>query len=80
MSEPITRTILERFDVPDSRYETVVMLVEMAPQVIRGCTPTRASMPRICWKAALRCSNAGSRTDRSVPVKAGTFRPVRCTR
>lgn len=36
MPEPITRTILERFDVPDSSYETVVMLVEMAPQVNSG--------------------------------------------
>jgi len=36
MPEPITRTILERFDVPDSDYETVVMLVEMAPQVNSG--------------------------------------------
>src|SRR5439155_10080661 len=36
MPEPITRTILERFDVPDSNYETVIMLVEMAPQVNTG--------------------------------------------
>jgi quercetin dioxygenase-like cupin family protein len=36
MPEPITRTIFERFDVPDSRYETVVMLVEMAAQVNSG--------------------------------------------
>lgn len=36
MPEPITRTILERFDVPNSSYETVVMLVEMAPQVNSG--------------------------------------------
>lgn len=36
MREPITRTVLERFDVPDSDYETVVMLVEMAPQVNSG--------------------------------------------
>lgn len=36
MPEQITRTILERFDVPDSAYETVVMLVEMAPQVNSG--------------------------------------------
>lgn len=33
MPEPIKRTILERFDVPDSSYETVIMLVEVAPQV-----------------------------------------------
>jgi quercetin dioxygenase-like cupin family protein len=36
MAEPITRTIMERFDVPDSRYETVVMLVEMAAQINSG--------------------------------------------
>ena len=36
MPEPITRTILERFDVPHSGYETVVMLVEMAPGVNSG--------------------------------------------
>lgn len=36
MREPITRTILERFDVPDGSYETVVMLVEMEPQVNSG--------------------------------------------
>ena len=36
MPEPITRTIMERFDVPDSAYETVVMLVEMAPHVNSG--------------------------------------------
>ena len=36
MPEPITRTMMERFDVPDSSYETVVMLVEMAPQVNSG--------------------------------------------
>ena len=36
MPEPITRTILERFDVPDSGYETVVMLVEMDPDIHSG--------------------------------------------
>src|SRR6266403_3099867 len=36
MPEPITRTILETFDVPDSKYETVIMLVELAPQVNTG--------------------------------------------
>jgi quercetin dioxygenase-like cupin family protein len=36
MPEPITRTILERFDVPDSGYETVIMLVEMEPHVNSG--------------------------------------------
>jgi len=36
MPEPITRTILERFDVPDSNYETVIMHVEVMPQVNTG--------------------------------------------
>jgi len=36
MPEPITRTILEKFDVPDGRYETVIMHVEIAPQVNSG--------------------------------------------
>ena len=36
MPEPITRTILETFDVPNSNYETVIMLVELAPQVNTG--------------------------------------------
>jgi len=36
MPEPITRTIMETFDVPDSGYETVMMLVEMAPHVNSG--------------------------------------------
>ena len=36
MSEPITRKVLQRFDVQDSKYETVIMLVEMAPHVNSG--------------------------------------------
>jgi quercetin dioxygenase-like cupin family protein len=36
MAEPITRTILERFDVPDSNFETVIMHVEVAPQMNTG--------------------------------------------
>jgi quercetin dioxygenase-like cupin family protein len=36
MQEPITRTILEKFDVPDSGYEAVMMVVEMAPHVYSG--------------------------------------------
>ena len=29
MPEPIQRTILERFDVPDSNYETVICLSKL---------------------------------------------------
>jgi hypothetical protein len=33
---PIKRTNLERFDVPQGDYETVIMLVEVPPQVNSG--------------------------------------------
>jgi quercetin dioxygenase-like cupin family protein len=36
MAEPMKRTILERFDVPDSNYETVIMHVEIAPLANTG--------------------------------------------
>jgi len=36
MTEPMKRTILERFDVPDSNYETVIMHVEVAAQANTG--------------------------------------------
>ena len=36
MAEPMKRTILERFDVPDSHYETVIMHVEIAPLANTG--------------------------------------------
>jgi len=36
MPEPVTRTILEKFDVPNSKYETVILLVELAPNVNTG--------------------------------------------
>jgi quercetin dioxygenase-like cupin family protein len=36
MATSIKRTIMERFDVPDSHYETVMMLVELPPQMNTG--------------------------------------------
>lgn len=36
MTEPMKRTILERFDVPDSNYETVIMHVEVAARANIG--------------------------------------------
>ena len=36
MPDPIKRAILERFDVPESKYETVIMHVEIAPHVNTG--------------------------------------------
>ena len=36
MPEPITRTLMQKFDIPNSVYETVIMVVEMAPQVNSG--------------------------------------------
>jgi quercetin dioxygenase-like cupin family protein len=36
MPESITRTVLQRFDVPDGSYETIIMLVEMQPTFSPG--------------------------------------------
>src|SRR5437868_7205621 len=36
LPEPITRTLMQKFDVPNSAYETVIMVAEMAPQVNSG--------------------------------------------
>ena len=36
MTEPMTRTILEKFDVPEGRYETVIMHVAIAPGANSG--------------------------------------------
>jgi quercetin dioxygenase-like cupin family protein len=36
VAEPMKRTILERFDVPESNYETVMMHVEIAAQINTG--------------------------------------------
>ena len=43
MTEPMKRTILERFEVPDSNYETVMMFVEIAPAVNSGLHTHRAA-------------------------------------
>ena len=45
MADPMKRTILERFDVPDSNYETVIMHVEIAPLANTGLHTL------ICWMA-----------------------------
>jgi quercetin dioxygenase-like cupin family protein len=36
MTEQMKRTILEKFDVPDSNYETVIMHVEVAAEANTG--------------------------------------------
>ena len=36
MATSIKRTIMERFDVPGSNYETIMMLVELPPQINTG--------------------------------------------
>ncbi len=36
MPEPIKRTILEKFDGPESNYETVIQHVEIAPRANTG--------------------------------------------
>jgi hypothetical protein len=36
MASAMKRTILERFDVPDSNYETIMVLVELPPGANTG--------------------------------------------
>ena len=36
MPPSMTRTILERFDVPESNYETVMLFAEVPPHVNSG--------------------------------------------
>ena len=36
MPKPMKRTILEKFDVPESNYENVIQHVEIAPQANTG--------------------------------------------
>ena len=45
MAPAMKRTILERFDVPDSNYETVMVLVELPP----GQTPASIRIPALMW-------------------------------
>ena len=80
MPEPITRTLMEKFDVPKGAYETVVMVVEMAPHVIRGCTHIPVSTPPICYRAVLPCWKGDSPTSQFSPVSPGAFPRVRCMR
>ena len=51
MPEPITRTILEKFDVPDSNYETIIMHVELAPKVNTGLHTHPGFDAAYCWMA-----------------------------
>src|SRR2546423_12751263 len=54
MREPITRTLMQKFDVPNSAYETVIMVAEMAPQVNSGLhtEPSRRVRRQDAWQRA----------------------------
>ena len=68
MPEPITRTILERFDVPHSSYETVVMLVAMEPHVDSGLHTHPGFDAAYLLEGGLTVLNADNRTNQSAPV------------
>ena len=80
MPEPITRTILEKFDVPDSGHETVVMLVEMAPQVNSGLHTHPGFDAAYLLEGSLTVLERGGRTSRFILANPGTFPQARCTR
>ena len=74
MPEPITRAILETFDVPDSKYETVIMLVELAPQVNTGLHTHPGFDAAYCVEGDLTVLERGSPGK---PIHAGQSWHVR---
>jgi quercetin dioxygenase-like cupin family protein len=80
MPEPITRTIMEKFDVPDSGYETVMMLVEMAPHVNSGLHTHPGFDSAYLLEAVLRSWSGASRTSKSARVNPGTLSLAPCTK
>lgn len=68
MQETITRTILEKFDVPDSRYETVMMVVEMAPQINSGLHTHPGFDPAYLLEGSLDVLEPGKPAK---PIRAG---------
>ena len=80
MPEPITRTVMERFDVPESGYETVVMLVEMAPHVNSGLHTHPGFDAAYLLEGSLTVLEQGGRTSQSVLVNRGAFPLALCTK
>jgi quercetin dioxygenase-like cupin family protein len=89
MPEPITRTILEKFDVPDSNYETVIMLFELAPHANTGLHTHPGFDAAYCIEGDLRVLQRGSpgkpiSSGQSWHVRPGVVHEVKagehCTR
>ena len=56
---PIKRILLQRFDVPNSNFETASP--SLRPASTSDATRTPASRAATSWMACLRCSSRGSR-------------------
>ena len=80
MPEAITRTVMEKFDVPDSAYETVVMVVEMAPHVNSGLHTHPGFDAAYLLEGDLTVIERGNLPKQFCRASRGAFRPVRCTR
>jgi quercetin dioxygenase-like cupin family protein len=73
---PIKRAILEGFDVPDSNYETVMMLVEVPPQVNTGLHTHPGFDAAYLLKGSLTVITLGQ-PDRAITAgNRGTSRPA----
>ena len=76
ISEPITRTNLETFGVPASKYETVMMLVEIAPHLNSGLHTHPRFDAAYLLEGDLTVVALAIRTRRSIRVNRGTSRPA----
>ena len=80
MPEPITRTIMEKFDVPNGAYETVVMVVEMAPHVNSGLHTHPGFDAAYLLSGSLTVLERGQSDKPIQPGKSGAFPRARCMR
>ena len=76
MAPAMKRTILERFDVPDSNYETVMVLVELPPGANTGLHTHPGFDAAYLIEGDLTVVTWDSRTRRSALVNRGTSRPA----
>ena len=70
---PIKRTDLERFDVPKGDYETVIMLVEVPPQVNTGLHTHPGFDAAYLIEGDLTVLVQVSRVSRSSPANLGAW-------
>lgn len=69
-----------KFDLPDSAYETVIMVVEMAPQVNSGLHTHPGFDAAYLLEGGLTVLERAQPDKSIVAANRGASLPVRCTR